>query len=151
MRVLVVGNGAREHALAWRISRSPSLTRLWVAPGNYGTAGIATNLNVGSGIEALTFAARELAADLVVVGPEAPLADGLADELTSAGIPVFGPTSAAAKLESSKSFAREVMRQAASPVPSSPSSARSPRRSISFRAIQARGWSRPTAWRRARA
>ena len=117
MRVFVVGNGAREHALAWRISRSPSLTRLWVAPGNYGTAGIATNLNVGSGIEALTFAARELAADLVVVGPEAPLADGLADELTSAGIPVFGPTSAAAKLESSKSFAREVMRQAGVPGP----------------------------------
>ena len=117
MRVLVVGNGAREHALAWRISRSPSLSRLWVAPGNYGTSRIARNLNVGSGIEALTSAARELAADLVVVGPEAPLADGLADELSAAGIPVFGPTSAAAKLESSKSFAREEMRKAGVPGP----------------------------------
>ena len=117
MRVLVVGNGAREHALAWRISRSPSLTRLWVAPGNYGTSRIATNLNVGSGIESLTSVARELSADLVVVGPEAPLADGLADELAAAGIPAFGPTRGAAQLESSKSFAREVMRQAGVPGP----------------------------------
>ena len=117
MRVLVVGNGGREHALAWRISRSPLLTRLWVAPGNYGTSRIARNLNVGSGIEAVTSAARELGADLVVVGPEAPLADGLADELSAAGIAVFGPTSAAARLESSKSFAREVMRQAEVPGP----------------------------------
>ncbi len=117
MRVLIVGSGAREHALAWRISRSPSLSRLWVAPGNYGTSRIARNLNVGSGIEAVTSAARELAVDLVVVGPEAPLADGLADELSAAGIPVFGPTSAAARLESSKSFAREVMRQADVPGP----------------------------------
>ncbi len=117
MRVLVVGNGGREHALAWRISRSPSLTRLWVASGNYGTSRIARNLNVGSGIEAVTSAARELSADLVVVGPEAPLADGLADELSAAGIAVFGPTSAAARLESSKSFAREVMRQAEVPGP----------------------------------
>ena len=117
MNVLIVGNGAREHALAWRISRSPSLTRLWVAPGNYGTARIAHNLNVGSGIEALVSVARELAADLVVVGPEAPLADGLADELAAAGIPVFGPTRAAARLESSKSFARELMREAGVPGP----------------------------------
>ena len=117
MRVLVVGNGAREHALAWRISRSPSLTRLWVAPENYGTARIARNLNVGSGIEGLTLVARELAVDLVVVGPEAPLADGLADELTAAGIAVFGPSRAAARLESSKSFAREVMQQAGAPGP----------------------------------
>ena len=115
--MLIVGNGAREHALAWRISRSPSLSRLWVAPGNYGTSRIARNLNVGSGIEAVTSAARELAVDLVVVGPEAPLADGLADELGAAGIPVFGPTSAAARLESSKSFARELMRQAEVPGP----------------------------------
>ena len=79
MNVLVIGNGAREHALAWRISRSPSLTRLWVAPGNYGTGCIATNLDAGDGsVAALTDAAREVSADLVVVGPEAPLADGLA-------------------------------------------------------------------------
>ena len=118
MNVLVIGNGAREHALAWRISRSPSLTRLWVAPGNYGTGCIATNLDAGDGsVAALTDAAREVSADLVVVGPEAPLANGLADALAEMGIPAFGPTCAAARLESSKSFAREVMREAGAPGP----------------------------------
>ena len=118
MRVLLVGNGAREHALAWRIAQSPSLTRLWVVPGNYGTASIATNLSAGEGgVEALANASRELAADLVVVGPEAPLAQGLADELIEAGVPVFGPTAAAARLESSKSFAREIIRSAGAPGP----------------------------------
>ena len=112
MNVLVVGNGAREHALAWRISRSPSLTRLWVAPGNYGTGCIATNLQTGPDVDSLVSAAREVSADLVVVGPEAPLADGLSDALNDIGIPVFGPTKAAARLESSKSFAREVVRSA---------------------------------------
>ena len=113
MNVLVVGNGAREHALAWRISRSPSLTRLWVAPGNYGTGRIATNLKVGAGtVDDYVQAARKVAAELVVVGPETPLAQGLADRLAEAGIPTFGPTKAAAKLESSKSFAREVIQRA---------------------------------------
>ena len=117
MNVLIVGNGAREHALAWRISRSPSLTRLWVAPGNYGTASVAVNLNVGSSVEELTAAAKKVSTDLVVVGPEAPLADGLADALATEGIPVFGPTRAAARLESSKSFAREVIHEADAPNP----------------------------------
>ena len=117
MNVLIVGNGGREHALAWRISRSPSLARLWVAPGNYGTARIATNLPAGSSVSELCEAARKVSADLVVVGPEAPLADGLADRLADLGIPVFGPTQAAARLESSKSFAREVIRQAGAPGP----------------------------------
>ena len=117
MNVLIVGNGGREHALAWRISRSPSLSRLWVAPGNYGTGCVATNLCVATDVGALVAAARQVAADLVVIGPEAPLADGLADALGAAGIPVFGPTRAAARLESSKSFAREVMREAGAPGP----------------------------------
>ena len=117
MNVLVVGNGGREHALAWRISRSPSLTRMWVAPGNYGTGRIATNLDVGGSVESLTAAAREVSADLVVVGPEAPLADGLVDALDAIGIPVFGPTRAAARLESSKSFARKVMQESGAPSP----------------------------------
>ncbi len=114
----MVGNGAREHALAWRISRSPSLTRLWVAPGNNGTGCIATNLSVGGGsVGALAEAARNVAADLVVVGPEAPLAQGLADTLADIGIPVFGPAKGAARLESSKSFAREIIREAKAPGP----------------------------------
>ena len=117
MRVLLVGNGGREHALAWRISRSASLTRLWVAPGNYGTGRIATNLAVGGSVEELADAARKVSADLVVVGPEAPLAQGLADRLHEIGIPVFGPSRAAARLESSKSFAREIIRQAGAPGP----------------------------------
>ena len=117
MKVLVVGNGGREHALAWRISRSPLLTGMWVAPGNFGTASIATNLAVSGDVASLVDAARDVAADLVVVGPEAPLADGLADALAADGIPVFGPTKAAARLESSKSFAREVIRQSGAPGP----------------------------------
>ena len=117
MKVLVVGNGAREHALAWRISRSPSLTRLWVAPGNYGTGQISTNLSVGGSVGELCDAARGISADLVVVGPEAPLAQGLADRLGEFGVPVFGPSRAAARLESSKSFAREIIREAGAPGP----------------------------------
>ncbi len=117
MRVLLAGSGGREHALAWRISRSPLLTRLWVAPGNFGTGRIAANLDVGGGVEALTAAAREVSADLVVVGPEAPLADGLADALAAAGVPVFGPARGAARLEWSKSFAREVMQESGAPGP----------------------------------
>ena len=115
--MLLVGSGAREHALAWRIARSPSLTRLWVAPGNYGTARIATNLSVGSSVEELVRAARDVAADLVVIGPETPLADGLTDALAAVGVPAFGPTAAAARLESSKSFAREIIRAAHAPGP----------------------------------
>ena len=117
MNVLIVGSGGREHALAWRIARSPSLTRLWVAPGNYGTGRVAANLDVGGGTDALVDAAKKVAADLVVVGPEAPLAAGLADALTAVGIPVFGPSRAAARLESSKSFAREIIRAAGAPGP----------------------------------
>ncbi len=117
MNVLIVGSGGREHALAWRIARSPSLTRLWVAPGNYGTSRVATNLPVGSGVDALVQAACDVAADLVVVGTEAPLAEGLVDLLAIHGIPAFGPTAAAARLESSKSFAREIIREAHAPGP----------------------------------
>ena len=118
VNVLIVGNGGREHALAWRISRSPSLTRLWVAPGNYGTGRIAANLKVDvANVDAVVATARNVSADLVVVGPEAPLALGLADRLAAAGIPVFGPTQAAARLESSKSFAREVITAAGTPGP----------------------------------
>ena len=117
MNVLLVGSGGREHALAWRIARSTSLTRLWVAPGNYGTSRIATNLPVGTGVDDLVQAASSVSADLVVVGPEAPLADGLVDGLAALGIPAFGPTAAAARLESSKSFAREIIREAGAPGP----------------------------------
>ena len=118
VKVLIVGSGAREHALAWRIKRSPNLTRLWVAGGNAGTAALADNLDIRSGdVDALVAAAREVAADLVVVGPEAPLALGLADRLDGLGIPVFGPSRAAAQIEASKGFALNLMREEGVPCP----------------------------------
>ena len=118
MKVLLVGSGGREHALAWRLKRSPRLTDLWVAGGNAGTAQVATNLKVNpEDVAAVADAARSLGVDLVVVGPEQPLADGLVDRLDSIGIPAFGPSRAAAQLEASKSFARQVMQDAGIPSP----------------------------------
>jgi phosphoribosylamine--glycine ligase len=109
MRVLVVGSGGREHALAWAISNSPALTKLFVAPGNPGTAMLAENVPIGVlDIPALVdFALRETI-DLVVPGPEAPLVAGLADACAAAGLRCCGPTGAAAALEGSKSFAKEI-------------------------------------------
>jgi phosphoribosylamine--glycine ligase len=116
MRVLVVGSGGREHALAWRLASSPTLTELHAAPGNPGIAALATCHPVaaedGEGLREL---ARSLGADLVVVGPEAPLVAGVADTLRHAGIPVFGPSAAAARIEGSKRFAKEVMAEAGVP------------------------------------
>ncbi|MDA0262600.1 MAG: phosphoribosylamine--glycine ligase [Chloroflexi bacterium] len=118
MKVLIVGSGAREHALAWRIKQSPNLTRLWVASGNAGTAALAENIEIrSSDVGALVAAAQKVAADLVVVGPEGPLALGLADRLDEVGIPVFGPSQAAAQIEASKAFALDLMRDAGVPCP----------------------------------
>jgi len=118
VKVLVVGSGAREHALVWRIRQSPQLTGLWVAGGNAGTGQAATNLAVNpEDIDAVAAAARSLKADLVVVGPEVPLALGLVDLLTRQGVAAFGPTQAAAQLEASKGFALEIMREAGVPCP----------------------------------
>lgn len=109
MRVLVVGSGGREHALAWRLARSASVGEIYSAPGNSGTAIVGTNLPIAeTDIDGLVSGAIDLSIDLVVVGPEVPLSMGLADRLTSAGVPCFGPSRAAARLESSKSFARDV-------------------------------------------
>ncbi|HUL58319.1 MAG TPA: phosphoribosylamine--glycine ligase [Anaeromyxobacteraceae bacterium] len=116
MRVLVVGGGGREHALAWKISRSPLVRELWCAPGNPGIAKVAklVALEVRD-VEGLARFARENRADLVVVGPEAPLVAGLADRVARDGIPVFGPSAAAAEIEGSKAFAKEVMAAAGIP------------------------------------
>ena len=117
MRVLVVGSGGREHALAWKLAQSPDLEELHAAPGNPGIAALGACHPVrpddGEGLLAL---AGSLDLDLVVIGPEAPLVAGVADRLRHAGIPVFGPSGAAARIEGSKRFAKEVMR--ASGVPS---------------------------------
>jgi phosphoribosylamine--glycine ligase len=111
MRVLVVGSGAREHALAWRIARSPGVERVLAAPGSDGMAAVARchPEAPAEDLPAQVALARRERADLVVVGPEAPLAAGLVDRLREAGIAVFGPSAAAARLESSKAFARRFM------------------------------------------
>ncbi len=114
MRILVVGGGGREHALVWKLAQSPRVEALFCAPGNAGTATLAESVPA-MGLDEVVAAATRLRADLVVVGPEAPLAAGLADRLAAAGVPVCGPTAAAARIESSKAWAKEVMAQAGVP------------------------------------
>jgi phosphoribosylamine--glycine ligase len=116
LRVLLVGGGGREHALAWRIAESPGLTRLWAAPGNPGIAEHAECVAIAAeDVAGLVGFAAEQRVDLVVVGPEAPLTLGLADALAEAGIACFGPSAAAARLEGSKAFCREVTSAAGVP------------------------------------
>ncbi len=110
MKVLVIGSGGREHALAWRLAQSPKVSRVYVAPGNAGTAQEEGVYNVPlQGVAAwLDFARRE-AIGFTVVGPEAPLSEGVVDAFRAAGLPIFGPTQAAAQLEGSKDFAKRFM------------------------------------------
>ncbi len=107
MQVLIIGSGGREHALAWKIAQSPRLTRLFVAPGNGGT-GENVPIPVGDSDRLVAFA-KEAQVDLTVVGPEAPLAEGLVDRFQAEGLRIFGPVQAAARLESSKAFAKAFM------------------------------------------
>ncbi|MBE9512949.1 MAG: phosphoribosylamine--glycine ligase [Chloroflexi bacterium] len=112
MKILVVGSGAREHTLVWKLSQSPKVKRIYVAPGNAGTAQIAYNLNIKpTDIESLAKIARGKGIELVVVGPEAPLASGIVDYFQSRGIPIFGPSKVAAEIESSKVFAKELLQK----------------------------------------
>jgi phosphoribosylamine--glycine ligase len=112
MNVLIVGGGGREHALVWKLRQSPRVTDLFVAPGNAGTAELATDLPVrATDLDGIVAAAREYRAGLVVVGPEDPLAAGLADRLREDGFAVYGPSAAAARIESSKSWAKALMRR----------------------------------------
>lgn len=116
MNILILGSGGREHALAWAVMQNPKCDKLIVAPGNAGIAQIAdcASFDVNDGGVVVTFA-EENAIDLVIVGPEAPLAAGVADALRNASIPVFGPSAAAAKLEASKSFTKEICDAAKAP------------------------------------
>lgn len=109
MRVLVVGGGGREHALCWAIARSPLLTTLWCAPGNAGIADVAECVPIAAdAVDALVAFASANAVDLVVVGPEQPLVLGLVDRLREAGVRAFGPSAAAAALEGSKGFMKDI-------------------------------------------
>lgn len=110
MNVLIIGSGGREHAMAWKVAQSPRLTKLYIAPGNAGTATCGENvlLDVNQHVEVIRFC-EEKKIDLVLVGPEAPLADGLVDSLSEAGIRCFGPKQAAAQIEASKVFAKDFM------------------------------------------
>lgn len=116
MKILVVGSGGREHAIVWRLAQDEAKHEIFCAPGNAGTAGVATNLPIGAeDVAAVTEWARVNNPDLVVVGPEAPLCKGLVDELAKVGVKAFGPVQAGAWMEGSKRFAKEVMQAAGVP------------------------------------
>lgn len=112
MNILLVGSGGREHALAWKIAQSPRCETLYIAPGNAGMESCGACVDIGAeDIPALVDFAVEKAVDLVVVGPEAPLVAGLSDRLQEVGIPVFGPSEAAAQLEGSKGFTKDLCKK----------------------------------------
>ena len=109
MNILVVGSGGREHALCWAIAKSPKCNRLYCAPGNAGIADVAECVAVsGEDVNGLVTFAKNQAIELVIVGPEAPLVLGLVDALAAAGIKAFGPSAAAAELEGSKAFMKDL-------------------------------------------
>ena len=111
MKILVVGSGGREHALAWKLRQSPQVERIFCAPGNAGTDEIAENVAIpASDLEALVQFARENRVDLTVVGPDDPLAAGIVDLFAAEKLRTFGPTKSAARIEASKIFAKELMR-----------------------------------------
>ncbi len=113
MRVLVVGNGGREHALAWKLAKSELVSEILIAPGNAGTAGVGENVNVpAEDVDGLLELALSRRVDLTVVGPEAPMVDGIADRFQEAGLKIFAPIASAARLEGSKSWAKDLMSRA---------------------------------------
>ena len=116
MKVLVIGNGGREHAIVWKLAHDSCAPELFCAPGNAGTAALATNVPIGAeDVAGIVAWAREAKPDLVVVGPEAPLCAGVTDAFEAEGIKVFGPCQAAAALEGSKAFSKDVMEKAGVP------------------------------------
>src|SRR5438309_10519173 len=112
MKVLVIGNGGREHALVWKVRQSPRVTQVFCAPGNGGIADEAECLAVDlKSLDSILALANQVHPDLTIVGPELPLTLGVVDEFTRRGWKIFGPTKAAAQLESSKSFAKEFLQR----------------------------------------
>ena len=118
MNILVVGSGAREHAIVWRLKDSPRVDGIFVVPGNAGTGFVATNLPGSAGdLEQLARLAMDHEIDLTIVGPEVPLAEGIVDMFRDRGLAVFGPTKSAARIEASKAFAKELMSRHDIPCP----------------------------------
>ena len=116
MKVLVIGKGGREHAIAWKLSQSARTSQLLCAPGNAGTSKIASNVPIPeTDVDGLLSFATQHGIDFTVVGPEAPLAEGIVDTFQEAGLSIFGPTQSAARIESSKSFAKDLMARAGVP------------------------------------
>src|SRR5918993_615738 len=112
MRVLVVGQGGREHAICWKLKQSPQVKEIFAAPGNAGIAAVADCVDIGvADIIELADFADKLKIDLTIVGPELPLTLGIVDEFQKRGLPIFGPTRLAAELEGSKVFSKEFMRK----------------------------------------
>ncbi len=112
MKILVIGSGGREHAICWKLSKSPSTPALYCAPGNAGTAQVAENVPIAAtDVQGLLVWAKNHGIDLTVVGPEAPLAEGIVDAFRAEGLRIFGPTRVAAQLETSKAFAKDFMRR----------------------------------------
>jgi len=110
MRLLVIGSGGREHALAWKLAQSPQVRQVFIAPGNGGTAALGQNVSIAvTDISGLVSFARQEQVDLTLVGPEVPLVAGVVDAFNAAGLRAFGPTQAAAQLEGSKAFAKQFM------------------------------------------
>src|SRR5690349_13769496 len=113
MKILVVGSGGREHAMVWKLAQSPRRPQLFCAPGNAGIAGLATCVPIkADDISALKAFVQSHGVELTIVGPEAPLALGIADEFRKAKLKIFGPTKHAARLEASKIFSKDIMAKA---------------------------------------
>jgi phosphoribosylamine--glycine ligase len=112
MKILVIGNGGREHTLVWKLRQSPKVEKVFCAPGNAGIAELAECPPIkAEDLPALLQFARDNAIDLTVVGPEVPLVNGIVDEFAAAGLKIFGPSKAAAQLEGSKAFAKKIMKK----------------------------------------
>ena len=136
MKILVIGSGGREHALAWRLAQSPAVEQVYAAPGNPGMASFATCLPAGAGTpQSYLEMAESVGADLTVVGPEAPLVAGVVDVFRGAGRLIFGPTADAARLEGSKIFSKNFLQKSSIPTAAfvtaqSPAEARADRKSV---------------------
>ncbi len=153
MNVLIIGSGGREHALAWKVAQDPRVAKVFVAPGNAGTATEAKCENVAIDVLALEqladFAAKNV--QLTIVGPEAPLVAGVVDLFRERGLDIFGPTAGAAQLEGSKAFTRTSSPATGSPPPPIATSPRSSRPWPTCTSRARPSSSRPMAWPRARA